>query len=94
MAPIVSQIYITQTVQVMNYDKDTTISDWEGLDFTDHPNRSLITDISQTLTNMSSENRTKRRKDKLREDLVREHIEDKQRPGSRLKSIFHKLFNP
>ena len=78
----------------MNYDKETTISDWEEFDFTDHSHRSLITDISQTLTNMSSENRALRRKDKLREDLVREHIEDKQRPGSRLKFIFHKLFNP
>ena len=93
MALIVSQIYITRTAQVMNYDKDTTISDWERFDSTDHPKRSLIIDISQTLTNMSTENRAKRRKQKLREDLVLEHIEDKRRPGARLKSIFGKLFN-
>jgi len=78
---------------VMNYDNDTTISDWERFDSTDHPKRSLITDISQTLTNMSTENRAKRRKQKLREDLVREHIDDKRRPGARLKSIIGKLFN-
>ncbi len=77
----------------MSYDKDTTISGWEGSDFTDHSNRSLITDISQTLTNMSIENRAKRRMQKLREDLVREHVEDKERPRSRFKSILHKLFN-
>jgi len=71
---------------------NTTPSEWE-FDFSDHTNRSLITDISQTLTNMSSENRAKRRRQKLREDLVREYFEDKQRPRSRLKYILHKLFN-
>ena len=76
------------------YDSDTTISEWEGLDFTDHTDRSLITDISRTLTNMSSENRAKFRKQKLRKDLVREHFRDQQRrPTSRLKSIFLKLFD-
>jgi hypothetical protein len=71
---------------------DTTISEWE-FDFTDHTDRGLMTDISRTLTNLSSENRAKRRKEKLRENLVREHIKDKQRPKSRLKSILLKLFN-
>jgi len=75
------------------YDSDTTISEWEGVDFTDHTDRSLITDISRTLTNMSSENRAKFRKQKLRKDLVREHFREQQRPTSRLKSIFLKLFN-
>jgi hypothetical protein len=75
------------------YDSDTTISEWEGFDFTNHTDRSLITDISRTLTNMSSENRAKLRKQKLRKDLVREHFGDQQRPTSHLRSIFLKLFN-
>lgn len=77
----------------MNYDKDTTISDWKGLDIMDHTDRILVTDISQTLTNMTGVNRAKLRQQKLREALVREHIEDKRRLGSRGKSLFHKLFN-
>lgn len=76
-----------------SYDSDTTISGWERSDFTDHTDRSLITDISRTLTNMSNENRAKLRKQKLRKDLVREHFRNQQRPSSRLKSIFLKLFN-
>jgi hypothetical protein len=71
---------------------DTTISGWK-VDATDYAGRSLMTDISLTFTNMSSENRAKRRRQKLREDLVREYFEDKQRPRSRLKYILHKLFN-
>jgi hypothetical protein len=70
---------------------NTTPSEWD-FDYTDHTDRRLITDISRTITSMSNENRAKRRRQRLREDLVREHIEDKQRPGSHLKSIFQKLF--
>ena len=70
---------------------NTTPSEWD-FDYTDHTDRRLITDISRTITSMSNENRAKRRRQKLRKDLVREHIEDKQQPGSRFKSIFHKLF--
>lgn len=71
---------------------NTTISDWE-FDFSDHTDRGLMTDISQRLTNMSSTNLAKRRKDKLRESLVREHIEGKQNSRSHLKSVLLKLFN-
>ena len=71
---------------------NTTPSEWE-FDFTDHTGRSFITDISHTLTNLSSENRAKRRRQKLRQDLVREHFEDKQRSRSRLKSVFRKLLD-
>jgi len=53
---------------------DNTISGWE-VDATDYGDRSLMTDISLTLTNMSSKNRAKRRKQKLRQDLVREYFE-------------------
>jgi hypothetical protein len=71
---------------------DNTISGWE-VDATDYGDRSLMTDISLTLTNMSSKNRAKRRKQKLRQDLVREYFEQKQRPKTRLQSIRNKLFN-
>lgn len=76
----------------MTYDNDSTISECEEFDLTDHTDRSLITDISRTLTNMSTEKRAKFRKQKLRKDLVREHFRDQQHPTSRLKSIFLKLF--
>ena len=59
----------------------------------DHTDHSLITDISRTLTNMTGDNRAKRRQQKLREALVREHIENKRQLGSSGKSIFYKLFN-
>ncbi len=71
---------------------DNTISDWEGFDFTDHTERNLITDISRTLNNLSSESRTKHRIQKLRAELVREHIENKQRPQPLLKSLISKFF--
>ena len=70
---------------------DSTPSDWKDFDFTDHTDRSLITDISNTLNNLSRENRAKRRMQKLREDLVREHIENKKKQSSFLKSCFNKL---
>ena len=54
---------------------DTTDTDWHSQDLTDSTDRSLITDISETLAYMSSEKRALRRSQKLREALVREHIE-------------------
>ena len=71
---------------------NNTISGWE-VDVTDSGDRSLMTDISLTLTNMSSKNRAKRRQQKLRQDLVREYFEQKQRPKTRIQSILNKLFN-
>ena len=70
---------------------NNTISGWE-VDVTDSGDRSLMTDISLTLTNMSSKNRAKRRQQKLRQDLVREYFEQKQRPKTRIQSILNKLF--
>ena len=41
----------------------------------------LMTDISESLFYLSSENRNNRKKEKLRQELVREHIENqKQTP--------------
>ncbi len=79
----------------MNYDSTQSISNWHEFDFTNHTDstdRNLITDISQTLDSLSAKSRAKRRCRKLREDLVREHIEEKQRPASFIKSKFVKLF--
>ena len=45
------------------------------LDVTD---RNIITVISESLSYLSSESRENRRKKKLREELVREHIETKK----------------
>ena len=69
---------------------DNTISRWEA-DSTDYGEHSLITDISQTLNNLSSKNRAKRRQEKLRGDLVQEHFEQGQRPKTRFQSILGKI---
>ena len=66
---------------------DTTDTDWSNLNFTGRFDRSLITDFSKALTNMSGENRAKRRKQKLRAELVREHIENKKQSPKFLKSL-------
>jgi hypothetical protein len=47
----------------------------KNLDVTD---RSIITVISESLSYLSSESREDRRKKKLREELVHEHIENKK----------------
>ena len=70
---------------------DTTNTDWKNSDLTDSTDRSLITDISETLAYMSSEKRAIRRRQKLREELVREYIESKEQTESSLKSWFRKL---
>ena len=70
---------------------NSTPSDWKDFDFADHTDRSLITDISNTLNNLSRDNRAKRRKQKLREDLVREYFENKQKQSSNLKSLLNKF---
>ena len=47
----------------------------KNLDVTD---RNIITVISESLSYLSSESRKNRRKKKLREELVHEHIENKK----------------
>jgi hypothetical protein len=75
-----------------SYDNEEAMSNWEGFDFTDRTDRSVIMDISQTFDYMLGESRTKRRRKKLREELVREHVEGKQPPAPFLKNICLKLF--
>lgn len=62
----------------MTYDCDSTPSDLEGCDFEDHTDRRLITDISRVSGRLSSKNRERRRLQRLRRELVREHIQMKQ----------------
>ena len=70
---------------------DDTDPDWGDLDITDRTDRSLITDISETFAYLSPESRAKRRKQKLREELVRAHIEQQIRAPSILQSLVNKL---
>jgi hypothetical protein len=70
---------------------ETTISDWEDYGFTDYTDRSLLTDFTERLKQLSSKSREKRRQEELLEELVREHIEGKSKPTSLIKSILGKL---
>ncbi len=70
------------------YDSDSKTLDWEEFDFPDRTNRDLIMTIWQSLSYLLGANLDKRRKQKLREGLVHEHIEGKQHPTSFLKTKF------
>jgi hypothetical protein len=71
---------------------DSTDTDWNNSDFTDPADRSLVTDISETLAYMSSKNRAERRRQKLREELVREYIENTKKSRSSFRAWLGKLF--
>ena len=85
------------TVNTMHLDMagDKTGSDGEHLDTTDTTDRSLITDISDTLTYLSPKSRKSRKRERLRKELVREHIENQAplqtQSTSLLKSLADKL---
>jgi hypothetical protein len=65
-------------------DTTTTTTGWDEFDLPDHTDSSLITDISRGLDYMSGESRKKRHRQKLIDELVREHIDGKQqREGGR-----------
>jgi len=68
-----------------------TETDWKDLDITDRNDRSLITDISETFAYLSNESRARRKKQKLREELVRAHIEQQIQAPSILQSLVSKL---
>ena len=68
-----------------------TETDWKDLDITDRTDRSLITDISETFAYLSNESRTRRKKQRLREELVRAHIEQQIQAPSILQSLVSKL---
>ena len=73
---------------------DETDANWGDLDITDRTDRSLITDISVTFAYLSNESRANRRKQKLREELVRAHIEQQLQAPSILKSFVDKITRP
>ena len=71
---------------------DNRIPGWET-STPDYVDRCFMTDISETITSLSSKSRNERRRQKLREDLVLEYFEHKQRPKTRLQSIVGRLFH-
>lgn len=59
-------------------------------DTTDITDRSLITDISDAMGLMSPGERARRRKQKLREALVREHLEEREQGKFRLARLLRR----
>jgi hypothetical protein len=84
------------TVNTMHLDMagDKTGSDRGNLDTADNTDRSLITDISDTLSYLSSKSRKNRQREKLRKELVQEHIEYQKKEPSLLQSLADKLTRP
>lgn len=78
----------------LNLVRNETGSDGENLDTTDNTDRSLITNISDSLSYLSSKSRKKRQREKLRKELVQEHIEYQKKEPSLLQSLADKLTRP
>ena len=53
---------------------DTTLTGTDRTDITDITDHSLITDISEALRQVSGKGRAERQRQKIRDDLVREHL--------------------
>jgi len=70
---------------------DATEKNWGNPDSSKSASRGLLTDIADSLSYLSGENRAERRRQKLRKDLVREYIEDSEQPPSLLQSVVSKL---
>ncbi len=66
---------------------ENTDLSWDEINSIDSTDRSLITDISQTLSNLSGKRRAERRRQKLRDELVREHIENRRRKPTFAQSL-------
>ena len=71
----------------MNKDNGT---DWGSYDGTGQNDHNMITDISQALSYVKSENRAIRQRQKLREELVKEHILNQQPSTPPIKSLILK----
>jgi len=71
---------------------DTSLTGISRIDLTDATDHSLITDISQALKQVSGKSRAERQRQKIRNDLVREHLgfDGPLKPSrrSRLKKLF------
>ena len=78
----------------LNMAGDKTGSDGETLDTRETTDRSLITDISDTLSYLSSKSRKNRQRERLRKELVLEHIENQKKEPSLLQSLADKLTRP
>ena len=71
---------------------NATDKTWEHPDSTDCDSRGLLADIADTLSYLSVENRAERRRRKLRQDLVRDYIEDKKQSTSLAQSVLVRMF--
>jgi hypothetical protein len=78
----------------LNMAGDKTGSDVGNLDTMDNTDRSLITDISDSLSYLSSESRKNRQRERLRKELVQEYIEYQKKEPSLLQSLADKLTRP
>ena len=59
----------------------------DRIDITDSTDRRFSTDISGTLLNLSIKQRSERRRQKLRAELAREHIESMNRAPTLLQAL-------
>jgi hypothetical protein len=85
---------LTENIMHLNMAGDETRDNGENFDIPDNTDRSLITDISASLSYLSSKSRINRQKERLRKELVREHIARQQKEPSLLQSLAQKLTRP
>jgi len=85
---------LTENTMHLKIAGDETGDDVENFDFTDHTDRSLITDISASLSYLSAKSRKNRQRERLRKELVREHIESQEKEPSLLQSLAKRLTSP
>jgi len=85
---------LTENTMHVDMTGDETGDDAENLDLTDNTDRSLITDISVSLSYLSSKSRRNRQRERLRKELVREHIESQEKKPSLLHSLAKRLTSP
>lgn len=66
---------------------DNTGLSRDGIDASDDSERRYTTDVSVTLSNLSTRKRAQRRRRELRAQLVREHMESTRRAPTFLQSL-------
>ncbi|MCP4332960.1 MAG: hypothetical protein GY785_09920 [Gammaproteobacteria bacterium] len=72
-------------------DSTTTTTDWEELDRQDMVDNSLDTEKLALHEYMFGENREMQHQQKLRDELVREHIKGHRQSKSKLQAMFNKF---
>ena len=70
--------------------ENTEIS-WDRIHVSDSIERRFVTDLSGTVSNLSIKKRAERRRQKLRAELVREHLESMQRAPTFLQALIARL---